>query len=386
MMNLNQTTNALDDDETVLDREILAFIHYKELYQFQQQLQKKSDSKSIFSLKNKNAMQYGLDLEEVANTFKNRTVYTSGDEESGDEDTINKLHIHDYSYKKKWDMITEILDKINSEGDIDFCIIRYTGILKLHIEHRIQLDVKCFNALLYCKQPEYIKQIFDLNLFDSGDKSHIGCLFENESLFNEDEFLSKLHNNQNLVRLVESYTVLFYRADLADHEKALVRCLNCFVRFLNNETFYNDIKADLKPAVKNLVKAVILNGVFTNMTINSFLSNTSVSPSHDSDSDMSNSDVFSSGEEDRMDFMNQGDVVIDRRQQNNINDLNKKNVGERIGLPSKSNLIFPLSLKNICRIRIKNCMSNYNAINVRKLKNIPSSLRQFILFNDEISC
>jgi hypothetical protein len=122
------------------------------------------------------------------------------------------------------------------------------------------------------------------------------------------------------------------------------------------------------------------------MTINSFLSNTSVSPSHDSDSDMSNSDVFSSGEEDRMDFMNQGDVVLDRRHQNNNNDVNKKNVGERIGLLPKSNLIFPLSLKNICRIRIKKCMSNYNAINVRKLKNIPTSLRQFILFNDEISC
>ena len=45
---------------------------------------------------------------------------------------------------------------------------------------------------------------------------------------------------------------------------------------------------------------------------------------------------------------------------------------------------FPLSLKYLARINIKNSMLNFSKTNVQKLNFLPMELQQFLVFQDEI--
>ena len=45
---------------------------------------------------------------------------------------------------------------------------------------------------------------------------------------------------------------------------------------------------------------------------------------------------------------------------------------------------YPLTLKNLCRIRIKNCLVIYNERNVDSLEMLPLAIRKFLLFEENI--
>jgi hypothetical protein len=69
---------------------------------------------------------------------------------------------------------------------------------------------------------------------------------------------------------------------------------------------------------------------------------------------------------------------------NNNAAVNKINTVEE-NITNLSGLkIYPDSLKNITRIKIKESMSIYNPVSAEKLPNLPESLRRFIVFQDEI--
>lgn len=55
-----------------------------------------------------------------------------------------------------------------------------------------------------------------------------------------------------------------------------------------------------------------------------------------------------------------------------------------VELKTNAGQCFPLNLKNLCRIKIKDSMSNYNAGNVDKL-NIPKSVKSFLMYDNEIN-
>jgi hypothetical protein len=62
-----------------------------------------------------------------------------------------------------------------------------------------------------------------------------------------------------------------------------------------------------------------------------------------------------------------------------------KTVSDHIGVSlNDMKQTFPLSLKDQCRVRIKNCLVNYNPTNVDRLIILPDVLKRFILFQDEI--
>ena len=58
-----------------------------------------------------------------------------------------------------------------------------------------------------------------------------------------------------------------------------------------------------------------------------------------------------------------------------------RKISERSGLNVDG--IFPLSLKNLLRIQIKNSMTDYSVKNVRKLTILPKVLQDFVLFEEE---
>ncbi len=61
----------------------------------------------------------------------------------------------------------------------------------------------------------------------------------------------------------------------------------------------------------------------------------------------------------------------------------KKSIGERVNVRVEG--IFPLSLKNLARVRIKCSLADYSASSVRKLAVLPQVLKEFVLFREENS-
>jgi hypothetical protein len=54
-----------------------------------------------------------------------------------------------------------------------------------------------------------------------------------------------------------------------------------------------------------------------------------------------------------------------------------------ISLTAKSSNCFPLKLKNLCRIQLKEKLNSYDSVTINKL-NIPKAIKEFLLFDDEL--
>lgn len=169
--------------------------------------------------------------------------------------------------------------------------------------------------------------------------------------------------------------------------------------------------------VKHFIKCVYLNGVFTSSSLSKFLTSTSrttgsnqenraVDDEDDDEELLSDSDtdewpVDEDDDEDEDEDDSDEDIGVGHRNlhlhqqhlrrranddQNNQNrNQSVKSVGDLIKLsPEESKLGFPLSLKNMSRIAIKNCMKEFTPRSVDKLYILPNVLRRFLLFQDEI--
>lgn len=98
------------------------------------------------------------------------------------------------------------------------------------------------------------------------------------------------------------------------------------------------------------------------------------------------SDDFATGAQER--FVNPAIRDLNNNIRNNnpnnnaaVNKINtvEENITNLSGLK-----VYPDSLKNITRIKIKESMSIYNRASAEKLPNLPESLKRFIVFQDEI--
>ena len=67
---------------------------------------------------------------------------------------------------------------------------------------------------------------------------------------------------------------------------------------------------------------------------------------------------------------------------NNAPDSKLQTIGDRIEV--KNERVFPLSLKNLVRIKIKHSMPDYSIKNVNKLEILPQTLKDYVLFKHEI--
>jgi hypothetical protein len=62
-----------------------------------------------------------------------------------------------------------------------------------------------------------------------------------------------------------------------------------------------------------------------------------------------------------------------------------KTVAGLLGVnPADLSTYYPMSLKNLCRIAIKDRMIDYNRKNVQTFTVLPNALRSFLLYQDEI--
>lgn len=376
------------------------------------------------------------------------------EDESGDEidKLIKKQNGEPFEWFTVWTEISTNLEKLKLIGEIYSSLEYFTYLIQLHIDHRIELDLLCYRCLLNCMKPELIVKIFDLNLLNTKDQFHIGCLYTNNDLFegidvNADNIETI---NKYASELLLSLSVLIYKDKSAlKYGESIINSLNTDLAvFINREDRDTGRKANannsLSQAVKQLLKACVLNGFFeTKRSLDSFLSNREFEMEDlDSSTDDSLSEMLSSDDEPNplVNFVQRhirlnennlaaADIIMRaeradgnrqqpynprspppappplpprlpaRRQvpaqQNPVNNNNEraqpvrlKSVGDRINLSSSSNelnlLICPMSLKNLCRLKIKSEMNPYNLDSVNTLRILPNVLKKFVIFQDEV--
>ena len=130
---------------------------------------------------------------------------------------------------------------------------------------------------------------------------------------------------------------------------------------------------------------------------------TSSNESEDDDDDMEDEDADDESmmEDDAPQIVRppQANVNADNRQHhliivnhdqnnNNVNDIENQNGRANTVEENITNLnglkVYPCSLKNITRLRIKELMPDYNPSSVAKLPYLPEVLKKFVSFQDEI--
>ena len=77
----------------------------------------------------------------------------------------------------------DILHYCKENNRMKDLLLNYKKILKLHIDHKIFIDVQCFNILFYCTDPSYMEQVFNLSLIRDQDLLNVELLFQRDFLF-----------------------------------------------------------------------------------------------------------------------------------------------------------------------------------------------------------
>jgi hypothetical protein len=148
--------------------------------------------------------------------------------------------------------------------------------------------------------------------------------------------------------------------------------------------------------IKQFINACIFNGLVNRECLKSFLESSTVPfnryseedddyDSWDDDYDFwDESSNFSSDFE--TDFNNMPRNPIHLESNNNLVDAatTNANSAERLIASLDINGKFPLSLKSLARIKVKNCMISYSKKSIEALYFLPQDLHAFLMFQDEI--
>lgn len=261
----------------------------------------------------------------------------------------------------------------------------YRKILKLHIEHKIYVYPQCFSCLVYCTKPEYIQSLFNENLIRYQDQKEMGVCFFQKHLFNGLDLLNTSNVIQYLNPLVCSLIILLYKTKCQAYSKSIVEGLNQNLAvYINKETsslkrttMWKDFK---NVTLKHLLKCIYLNGIFSQESMKNFLNNKEIM--HQSDSTENDSDDWPSESED-MNYWDENNNYV-----RGLDLAFRLSVGERIKSSFDTtaiNNIFPMSLKNLTRLKIKSSLVNTSVKSARKLTILPNVLRKFVSFQDEIN-
>ena len=300
-----------------------------------------------------------------------------------------------------WNRLDTALGDLKDSNFADY-VRSCTQVVRMHVKHRIRLDTKCYKILFYCKEPRLMRDLFDLDIVHPRESSHINCFYERNFIFSAVDPLSvDEHSFSNNVLL--SLAILLYRTRVHKSKLVLLACLNRdLVSFIFSE-LYSDLAK--RVGFRFLLRSFILNGLLNRPALGTLLAARDDDSSFDSDNmdfsgddedDDELDDSIESGESDddrEMRLMrrlinnhhhhhhhhrhNHRDHHEDHRSVAEYLDIAQANANEYTRM-------FPLTLKNLCRISIKNALRSFNSGTVRRLTILPAVLQDFILFNDEI--
>lgn len=465
MMEFDETMAI--EDENDLSGLIKKFIRLRECNQFQHSLSRKNFcDKSCVSLKDRLSMILkkpattsgmecgsqqadlnGLNYEDDDDDDEEENDYCD-DKPSRQIRSLNTVSLP-YKWQIVWNKINIQLAELK-RNEIDEYLGYYTKILQLHVEHRVKLHLKCFNALLNCVEPVYVRQIFDLDLVSSAHIRHVECIYEGGTLFSALQLGLYTNNAKEPFYVIGSLTVLLYMTKCHRQRAKIVESTEKrLMLFLNRRQYDEQFR---KLGVKNYFKALMLNGLLSLNDLGKLLKSSQRTGGHahraavvnrrrnDDDNSDTTSDEDDLGDEDDVEDMDddldddsevfsdssmdnsesdadsdgvvvdigqlihqhhhqhrirhraERNVVVDQNnnqpnnnQPNNQPNNNLRTISELINLKENEIAVnFPLSLKNLTRIAIKNAMTDYTYKNVNKFHILPSALKSFLMFTDEI--
>lgn len=324
-------------------------------------------------------------------------------------------------WKSVWARIMSDLNDMRS-SEIGTYFKYYSSIIKLHVDHKIYLDAKCFNVFLNCTEPSLVNQVFNKGLISDFDLDHIKCLFQNQSIFHM--FIPGMynHNSKEPTYLLLSLAVLLYKTKCDMSKRGILDEMNKKLAvFVNRGRYHESFK---KTALKCFLRAVLLNNLLNLSSCTNFLQNNNKNETaaHHRDHEMMNgnedvtsseseSDASSSSEDEDMDGsdldennnnrrvgqvrpvgihvaipgQNNRNNAINNNNNNNAAAVVAKSVGDQINIkPQDLLMYFPLSLKHICRLTVKKHLVTFTPKSVEKLSVLPLALKDYVLFNDEI--
>lgn len=277
---------------------------------------------------------------------------------------INK--INEYEALKKQNANKSLLDKmeaklndlgnkleIKREDSVSTAIFPfYTKIISFHCDNGVKLLPAFNHGLFFCIKPKLVNELFSKELFINNNFNEVLNVYLFESL-------QELGDYSHAYETISSVTIILYRVCTKDIKNDVLKHIKETLSYFIMEEEY-DKKTRVK-GLKRLIKAFILNGIFNINELKAFF--TEKSMSYDELRDLGLNYDYDSDE---------------------------SNVEITLGAKLKLNIkefydYYPLSLKNLSRMSIKNYMNNlYSQSNVNLLP-IPDSIKKFTLFNDEIN-
>lgn len=318
---------------------------------------------------------------------------------------VNKIHLDNNLFSQEFDQNTSFSSYENYEQEIeyknessklwltnvlatlDYCtknnrikelFTNHNRILKLHIDHKIFLDPHCFMILIRCTKPKLIAQVFDKALIRQQHLPLLRVLLAREVLFSSLKLIKDPDHTELLAPLIYSLTVFMYKVRCKKSVKSILGALYHLAVFVNRASNRSNRMQNWQSSntdsVKQLLKSVYLNGIFSKRSMNRFLSFKKVKVE----------EVVADGEWP----VSESEEDEDEVDENNNQASGRVAIGERIESVANTREIgnmFVMSLKNLARIQVKECMVEYSTKSVGKLVVLPRELKRFVLFEDEIN-
>ena len=150
----------------------------------------------------------------------------------------------------------------------------YTKILNSFVEFDLQLPPCLFESLFHCTSPNLMNKLFAQNLVNF---THTRNLEHFKVLMNKDDDyifvgLSDVDELTQTYELIMTLTVLIYRIKCLKFRESIIMSMsNLFTEFIFFEKYEDPVR---KVAIRKLIEALILNGIFNVNNLNAFLMRT----------------------------------------------------------------------------------------------------------------
>jgi len=404
--------SSINSDQDSIAKLLLEYLRLREnaVFELDMKLKFKCESKHCINGNNfRNKIEKaigrkkGIDQTNNANSGNNSNWFSANESEEGDDDDAgNDMDMCEISesnspsddssseteesyglvenrvWMNVWKSFEDSLEEIRI-NDYESFLENYTNMIKLHIKHKLSLSYISYKSVFMCMEPSLIKEVFELNLFLKNEIEHFGCMLDRGFLFNSLQAMEFNRNSPEPFYLIMSLAILLYRIKCKKHEKTILNSIYQNLAIFINRQQYDE--KFIKFGVKSFLRSVILNGIMDKTSLKKFLAidqrrtHQSVEDSFDEEDDTENSDYGNTSDsEDDMDYdyynLDHNNNDLNQNQNANQNQQTKT-LGETIGMKMENLKIYPLSLKQLTRIAIKNSMKLYTTNNVERLKILP---------------
>lgn len=241
------------------------------------------------------------------------------------------------------------------------------SIVRVYVHQRRQFSPFTLCFLFRCYDLELLKSVFDHDLVDTlcyGNCQNWHLMFV--ASYQERFFTS---SNENIFEgFICRYILLNKLRCLLEQKRSFLTWFAGSLHLYADEYFLQNEETRFKYVLAKLFEGLILNGLLNNSEFKNFYQ------------------MLIKRNEEMLSFLN-ANYNINSVQPNESSDITDGHLVEQADAQKSKffpnmDLLFPLTLKNVCRLVIKQKMSQYTRGQVEQLP-LPNNLKRFIYFDNE---